>query len=116
MASVKEAIEKELYKPYFPHSTSHWLGLDVHDAGDYRAKSSSRSNRLLQEGMIITIEPGLYIPASPDIPSQYWNIGIRIEDDILITRNEPEVLTKVAPKEVEEIEACMAKSRSGTWW
>lgn len=88
---------KEAFK-YFFHGTSHYLGLDVHDAGLYGK---------LSPGNIITVEPGIYIPVGSDCDPKWWNIGVRIEDDILITSGDPEVLSSFAPKTVEEIEALM---------
>lgn len=86
------------YMKYFFHGTSHYLGLDVHDAGNYGK---------LTPGNIITVEPGIYIPAGSDCDPKWWNIGVRIEDDILITSGDPEVLSGSLPKKVEEIEALM---------
>jgi Xaa-Pro aminopeptidase len=85
---------------YFFHGTSHYLGLDVHDAGNYGK---------LTAGNIITVEPGIYIPAGSDCDPKWWNIGIRIEDDVLITKGEPEVLSGKLPKTIEAIEALMAE-------
>ncbi len=86
------------YIKYFFHGTSHYLGLDVHDAGNYGK---------LQAGNIITVEPGIYIPQGADCDKKWWNIGIRIEDDVLITNGQPEVLSGNLPKKIEEIEALM---------
>ncbi len=84
---------------FFPHGVSHYLGLDVHDAGTYGP---------LRPGTVITIEPGLYIPPTPGVDEQWWNIGVRIEDDVLVTESGPVVLSSAAPKSVEAIEALMA--------
>ena len=87
---------------YFIHGTSHYLGLDVHDAGLYNS---------LQPGNVITVEPGIYIPAGSDCDPKWWNIGVRIEDDILITEDQPEVLSSKAPRKVEEIENLMQQAQ-----
>ncbi len=104
---VKELIRKEAYKRFFMHRTGHWLGLDVHDVGDYKVGGRWR---LLEPGMVFTVEPGLYIPAgSKGVAKKWWNIGVRIEDDVLITKDGHEVLSRDAPKTVEEIEEIMAQ-------
>jgi Xaa-Pro aminopeptidase len=97
--SYEENIEQESYKKYFMHRTSHWLGMDVHDAGKYRKNGEWRN---LQQGMIITVEPGIYI--GDDETGRFKNIGIRIEDDVLITENEPKVLSAKCPKQISELE------------
>ena len=105
-----EILESESYRQFCPHNTSHWLGMDVHDVGDYRVDGASRP---LEPGMVLTIEPGIYIPDSEHtahLPARYRGIGIRVEDDVLVTAPGPEVLTTAAPKEVAEIEALMATS------
>jgi Xaa-Pro aminopeptidase len=91
---------EEDYVKYFFHGTSHYLGLDVHDAG---------LNGRLKPGQVITVEPGIYIPAGSACDKKWWNIGVRIEDDILITDNEPEILSGKLPKTVQEIESIMAQ-------
>jgi Xaa-Pro aminopeptidase len=101
-------LEEEAYKRFYMHRTGHWLGMDVHDVGGYKIGDKWR---LLEAGMVMTIEPGLYIPASEDVPEEFWNIGIRIEDDVLVTEDGHEVLTAAAPKTVAEIEALMANHR-----
>jgi len=94
------------YRRFFMHRTGHWLGLDVHDVGDYKIGDAWR---VLEPGMVMTIEPGIYIPAGMrGVPRRFHNIGIRIEDDVLVTRDAPEVLTERAPKDIVEIEALMA--------
>ncbi|MFQ3788602.1 Xaa-Pro aminopeptidase [Halomonas sp. A29] len=103
---VEARIEDESYKRFYLHSTSHWLGLDVHDVGDYRLDGKPRP---LEPGMVLTVEPGLYIPAEEDIPQRFRGIGIRIEDDVAVTADGHEVLTVEVPKQVAEIEALMAK-------
>ena len=87
-------------------TSGHWLGMDVHDVGDYKVGGEWR---VLEPGMVLTVEPGLYIPGgSRGVAKKWWNTGIRIEDDVLVTRDEPEVLTEAVPKTVAEIEALMA--------
>ncbi len=104
--SAVQLIKDQAYKRFYMHRTGHWLGLDVHDVGDYKLDDQWR---LLEPGMVLTIEPGLYIPAgSKGVRKIWWDIGIRIEDDVLITKDGNEVLTEDIPKQVEEIEALMA--------
>jgi Xaa-Pro aminopeptidase len=98
--SVQENIETETYKQFFIHRTSHWLGMDVHDCGKYRKNNEWR---ILQEGMILTVEPGIYISGNED-GGRFKNIGIRIEDDVLITGNGPKVLSSECPKEISQLE------------
>lgn len=100
--SLDEILEKELYKKFYMHKTGHWLGMDVHDVGKYYENSESR---ILENGMVLTIEPGLYFdPDDEAIPSEFRGIGIRIEDDILVNEDTPINLTSSIPKEIEEIE------------
>ena len=89
------------------HRTSHWLGMDVHDVGDYKVDNHWRK---LQPGMTLTVEPGCYIRPADDIPPELWNIGIRIEDDVVITQQGNEVLTAAAPKTAADIEALMRQA------
>jgi Xaa-Pro aminopeptidase len=103
-----EALEKETYKRFYMHRTGHWLGLDVHDAGDYKRDGRWRP---LASGMTLTVEPGLYIRAEGDIPERLRNTGIRIEDDVLVTDAGCEVLTAEAPKAIADIEALMRDAR-----
>ncbi len=103
--SLDSIIERGSYRKFFVHRTSHWLGMDVHDVGEYRVNGAWR---MLEPGMVLTIEPGIYIPAKRGYPKEWQGIGIRIEDDVLVTRNAPEVLTDEAPKAPEAIEALMA--------
>ncbi|MDB4969263.1 MAG: Xaa-Pro aminopeptidase [Myxococcales bacterium] len=106
--SVKELIEKSAYKRFYMHRTSHWLGMDVHDVGIYAPEGSSRA---LEAGMVLTVEPGLYVdPAATDVPAEYRGIGIRIEDDILVTESGHENLTVSIPKEVSDLESLTASS------
>jgi Xaa-Pro aminopeptidase len=106
--SLGEVLEKETYKRFYMHRTGHWLGLDVHDAGDYKRKGDWRA---LAPGMTLTVEPGLYIRAEDDIPERLRNIGIRIEDDVLVTGAGCEVITAEAPKAIADIEALMRDAR-----
>jgi|TARA_B110000263_G_scaffold154847_1_gene134403 Xaa-Pro aminopeptidase len=104
--SVDEIFDKKLYFPFYMHSTSHWLGLDVHDAGKY--KDINDNSTQFKEGMILTIEPGLYFgDMAQKVTKKYKNIGIRIEDDILITKSGPKNLTESIPKTIKEIEDIM---------
>lgn len=106
--TLDNAIEKQAYAPYYMHRTGHWLGMDVHDVGGYREPGDPDNGwRLLREGMVTTIEPGLYFRPSKDVPEAFWNIGIRIEDDALITTSGCELLTRDVPVTVSEIEAIM---------
>jgi Xaa-Pro aminopeptidase len=101
--SIEDRIADKAYKKYFPHGTSHWLGLDVHDVGTYVRDNASR---LLMAGMVLTVEPGLYIPIDDETaPEELRGLGIRIEDDILITENGPDNLTIAIPKSVAAVEA-----------
>ncbi|MDD4912985.1 MAG: aminopeptidase P N-terminal domain-containing protein [Sideroxydans sp.] len=102
--SVEAVLESESYKQFYMHRTGHWLGMDVHDVGEYKVGGNWRP---LQSGMVLTVEPGCYIRPSDSVPRDLWNIGIRIEDDVLITSNGSEVLTQAAPKTVKEIEEVM---------
>jgi Xaa-Pro aminopeptidase len=106
--SLQEVLEKETYKRFYMHRTGHWLGLDVHDAGDYKRSGSWRT---LAPGMTLTVEPGLYIRAEEDIPERLRNIGVRIEDDLLVAEGGCEVLTAEAPKAIADIEALMRDAR-----
>ena len=98
------ALEKETYKRFYMHRTGHWLGLDVHDAGDYQRAGAWR---MLQPGMVLTVEPGIYIRAGADVPDALHDIGVRIEDDVLVTEGACEVLTAAAPKSIADIEELM---------
>ncbi len=102
---LEQAIEQQRYRRFYMHKTGHWLGLDVHDVGDYRIDDESR---LLEKNMVTTIEPGLYIGHDDDIPVEFRGIGIRIEDDVRITDGDPEVLSAAVPSAAGEIEALMS--------
>lgn len=104
---VETLISENAHRPYFMHGLSHWLGLDVHDVGHY---GSDRS-RILEPGMVLTVEPGLYIAADANVPEQYRGIGVRIEDDIVITAEGNENLTAGVVKTADDIEALMAAAR-----
>jgi Xaa-Pro aminopeptidase len=97
-------IKERAYLPFFGHRTGHWLGIDVHDVGDYKVGGEWR---VLEPGMALTVEPGIYIRPAPRIAKEFWNIGIRIEDDVLVTQGDPEVLTKALEKSPEAIERLM---------
>jgi Xaa-Pro aminopeptidase len=103
---VDELIEQGKHRQFYMHGTGHWLGMDVHDVGRYKLAGKYRK---FEPGMIMTVEPGLYIaPGTPDIDENFWGIGIRIEDDVLVTDGAPEVLTGGVPKAVKEIESLIA--------
>lgn len=110
--NLDDVIASEAYRQFYMHRTGHWLGMDVHDVGDYREAiadpvSGTKPSRRLQPGMVLTVEPGIYVRPAEGVPEQYWNIGIRIEDDVLITQRGCEVLSASAPKTVAEIEGVM---------
>lgn len=110
--NVDELIASGAFRRFFMHKTSHWLGIDVHDVGSYKVKGEWRG---LEPGMVLTVEPGLYIPeGSEGVDPKYWGIGIRIEDDVLVTETGHEVLTHEVPKAIDAIEALMAKSQPAT--
>ncbi len=102
--TLDEVLEKETYRRYYMHRTGHWLGLDVHDAGDYKLAGQWRP---LMPGMVLTVEPGIYVRRGEDVPKAYWDTGIRIEDDVLVTETGCEVLTHETPKSIADIEALM---------
>ncbi len=99
--SLPRLVKEKAYQPFFNHRTGHWLGIDVHDVGDYKVGGEWR---VLESGMALTVEPGIYIRSSPRVPSEFWNIGIRIEDDVLVTNGAPEVLTGDLEKTPEAVE------------
>jgi Xaa-Pro aminopeptidase len=99
---------KSAYRKFFPHGTSHWLGLDVHDSGDHKKNVVGDAMRVLEPGMVLTVEPGIYIqPDNTTVDKKWRGIGVRIEDDVLITETGNRVLSKDAPKEINEIEKLM---------
>jgi Xaa-Pro aminopeptidase len=102
---VSRLVKDQSYTRFYMHRTGHWLGMDVHDVGDYKVGDEWR---VLEPGMVLTIEPGIYIPAgSKGVAKKWWSIGVRIEDDVLVTRDGHEVLSRHAPKDPDEIEALM---------
>jgi len=103
--TLSKLIKEEAFKKYYMHRTGHWLGMDVHDVGDYKVDDEWR---LLEPGMALTIEPGLYIPHGSRGAKRWWDIGVRIEDDVVVTKDGCEVMTDGLPKTTEEIEAIMA--------
>jgi Xaa-Pro aminopeptidase len=103
--SLEENIEKKTYREFYMHSAGHWLGLDVHDVGNYHGKNEEP--RLFEPNMVMTIEPGLYMSPSDKLDKRWWNIGIRIEDDVCITPQGCDILTKSLVKTVDDIEALM---------
>jgi len=104
---LEELIENNSYREFYMHRTGHWLGMDVHDVGDYKVGGEWR---LLEPGMVLTVEPGIYIRDLEHIPKKWHFTGIRIEDDVLVTKTGNEVLSALAPKEIDEIETLMAQS------
>ena len=108
--NVQELISRGAYKAFYMHRAGHWLGIDVHDVGDYKIDDKWR---LMEPGMVTTIEPGIYVaPDNMDVDSKWRGIGIRIEDDVLVTRTGHRILSAGAPKTVEEIESFMAQARA----
>ena len=119
--SVDDVLASGAYRQFYMHRTSHWMGMDVHDCGDYLEPGSKarpekdaqgqqimkKPPRVLRPGMVLTIEPGLYVRPAKGVPKQFWNIGIRIEDDALITAKGCELLTRGVPVDADEIEALM---------
>jgi Xaa-Pro aminopeptidase len=103
--SHDEVLEKGSYRQFYMHRTGHWLGLDVHDAGEY--KDQQGEWHMLEPGMTLTVEPGCYVRPAENVPEHFWNIGIRIEDDVLVTPEGCEVLTSAAVKSVADIESLM---------
>ncbi len=103
--SLPKLIRDGAYREYFMHRTGHWIGMDVHDVGDYKVGDEWR---LLESGMVMTVEPGLYFAASRKIPARFRNIGVRIEDDVAVTKSGPDVLSKHLVKDPDDIEALMA--------
>ncbi|MBU3620182.1 aminopeptidase P N-terminal domain-containing protein [Polynucleobacter sp. CS-Odin-A6] len=113
LGSLENAIETGAYRRFYMHRTSHWLGMDVHDVGSYReplgaaTDSSEKPWRLLKPGMVLTIEPGLYVRPADDVDERFWNIGIRIEDDAVVNDAGCELISRGVPVKPDEIEALM---------
>jgi Xaa-Pro aminopeptidase len=104
--TVEDAIAAKAHVPFYMHGTGHWLGMDVHDVGAYRDLGHpDKPSRPLQAGMVLTVEPGIYVRPAEGVPEEYWHIGIRIEDDVVVLEDGCSILTSSAPKTVEEIEA-----------
>jgi Xaa-Pro aminopeptidase len=109
--SVDDVTADKRYLQFYMHGTGHWLGMDVHDVGQYRdVQTAGKPSRPLQAGMVLTVEPGIYVRPAEGVPEEYWNIGIRIEDDVLVTDSGHTVLSTSAPKTVAEIEAIMQQT------
>jgi Xaa-Pro aminopeptidase len=98
---LEQLLASAAYKQFYMHNSGHWLGLDVHDCGSYKIDGKWRA---LEPGMVLTVEPGLYIGANPNIDSRWWNIGVRIEDDICVTENGHKNLTGALAVEINDIE------------
>lgn len=124
VGGVQDVIKKRAYFPFYMHRTSHWMGMDVHDCGSYVEPGEAdqvteqhdpisgqtvqkRPSRILRPGMVLTLEPGLYIRPAKNVPKPFWNIGIRIEDDAVVTKSGCELLTRGVPVDADEIEALM---------
>jgi Xaa-Pro aminopeptidase len=121
VGDLDAVVEKAAYRQFYMHGTGHWIGLDVHDVGDYLSldeapceqpdgqggKVLRKPSRILQPGMAVTIEPGLYVRPAEGVPAQFWNIGIRIEDDAIVTADGCELISRGVPVEAAEIEALM---------
>jgi Xaa-Pro aminopeptidase len=114
LGSLENALETGAYRRFYMHRTSHWLGMDVHDVGSYREPLGAAKNlakekpwRILKPGMVLTIEPGLYVRPADDIDAAFWNIGIRIEDDAVVNDSGCELISRGVPVKTDEIEALM---------
>jgi Xaa-Pro aminopeptidase len=108
--NVDELIASEAYRAFYMHRAGHWLGMDVHDVGEYKVGGEWR---VLEVGMALTVEPGIYIaPDNQNVAKKWRGIGVRIEDDVVVTKTGCEILTKGVPKTVAEIEALMAQART----
>lgn len=108
--NAENAIAERAHLQFYMHGTGHWLGLDVHDTGAYRdVHAEGKPSRPLQAGMVLTVEPGIYVRPAAGVPEQFWNIGIRIEDDVLVTPGGYEILSEGAPRTVADIEEAMRR-------
>jgi Xaa-Pro aminopeptidase len=110
VGTLDDVIANDSYRQFYMHRTGHWLGMDVHDVGDYRdpaVSATEKPSRTLVPGMVLTIEPGIYVRPAEGVPEAFWNIGIRIEDDALVTAEGCHILTHKAPKTIDDIEALM---------
>ena len=109
--TVDDVIAERAHQQFYMHGTGHWLGLDVHDVGAYRdLTQTDKPSRALQAGMVLTVEPGIYVRPAEGVPEQFWNIGIRIEDDVLVTPDGHSILSACAPKRIDEIEQLMRQA------
>lgn len=114
VGELDDVIVNGDYRQFYMHRTGHWIGMDVHDVGDYREPGAAPENgerpwRILHPGMTLTVEPGLYVRPAPGVPEHFWNIGIRIEDDVAVTAEGADILSSSAPKTIAEIEAVMQR-------
>jgi Xaa-Pro aminopeptidase len=121
VGDLDAVIESAAYRKFYMHGTGHWIGRDVHDVGDYLAADEApvaqpdwlgstvvkKPSRKLEPGMVVTIEPGLYVRPGEDVPERYWNIGIRIEDDAVVTADGCELISRGVPVGAADIEALM---------
>ena len=116
--TLDDVLASGSYRRFYMHRTGHWLGMDVHDVGEYRAAAPAvdgeRPWRPLEPGMVVTVEPGIYVRPAEDVPERYWHIGIRIEDDAVVTSGDCEIITRGAPVKADEIEALMRDRNSIT--
>ncbi|KWR87327.1 aminopeptidase P N-terminal domain-containing protein [Cupriavidus sp. IDO] len=114
--TLDDVLASGSYRRFYMHRTGHWLGMDVHDVGEYRVAAASgegeRPWRPLQPGMVVTVEPGIYVRPAEDVPERYWHIGIRIEDDAVVTDGDCEIITRGVPVKPDEIEAIMREPRT----
>ena len=113
-----DILKTRAYQRFYPHGSSHWIGLDVHDVGSYgnpegvtRLERYGLSQTKLEPGMALTVEPGIYIPEHSTADPKWWNIGVRIEDTVLVTPEGPECLSCAAPREIADIEKTVGKKR-----